>query len=208
MFTELFLRKKPYIVWTIPENERVYVSHMKHRQCHRKNVQFRTFLETIEYLLTINETVFSTTLKTNLKLFIEACDKVATEKQKKMITISRDGEWKMFSWKKEISYIQEVLFSFQETKKCITPVIYISDRKGGPAILPYVAPFFKLDSVVCVEKQTNDPEIIVCSVCMNNKKNILFSPCQHVTCCARCAEQVSICPICREKIKQTTLVFL
>ncbi|CAG9854893.1 unnamed protein product [Phyllotreta striolata] len=41
-----------------------------------------------------------------------------------------------------------------------------------------------------------------CHVCSDAKKNTLFLPCAHVTCCSSCAPRVKKCLICRESITQ------
>ena len=50
-----------------------------------------------------------------------------------------------------------------------------------------------------------------CSVCLNNRKNILFSPCNHICCCQTCftmAANVNECFICRQNIEGHQFVYL
>lgn len=39
-----------------------------------------------------------------------------------------------------------------------------------------------------------------CLVCSDAKRDILFQPCGHVTCCSACAPRVKKCLICRESV--------
>lgn len=51
-----------------------------------------------------------------------------------------------------------------------------------------------------------------CLVCSDSKRDILFQPCGHVTCCSGCAPRVKKCLICREsvvnRIKVTRYLFV
>jgi len=57
----------------------------------------------------------------------------------------------------------------------------------------------KLDDI---ERQIN------CCICFQKKKNILFSPCNHVVCCKECSMRVDKCPCCKADIKYTTKIFI
>lgn len=39
-----------------------------------------------------------------------------------------------------------------------------------------------------------------CLVCSDAKRDMLFQPCNHVTCCSGCAPRVKKCLICRESV--------
>lgn len=39
-----------------------------------------------------------------------------------------------------------------------------------------------------------------CLVCSDTKRDMLFQPCGHVTCCSGCAPRVKKCLICRESV--------
>lgn len=39
-----------------------------------------------------------------------------------------------------------------------------------------------------------------CLVCSDAKRDMLFQPCGHVTCCSACAPRVKKCLICRESV--------
>lgn len=41
-----------------------------------------------------------------------------------------------------------------------------------------------------------------CVVCMAAARAVVFLPCQHLVACAKCAEGVSVCPMCRKEIAQ------
>ena len=50
-------------------------------------------------------------------------------------------------------------------------------------------------------------EETTCTICMENKKNVVFLPCGHMCTCAQCAPQVDRCPLCRENIVSKHNVF-
>ncbi len=55
-----------------------------------------------------------------------------------------------------------------------------------------------------------DHESEQCIVCFNNKKNIVFQPCNHLICCVECARELHkrpVCPKCRASIEGTVKVF-
>jgi len=41
-----------------------------------------------------------------------------------------------------------------------------------------------------------------CNICMDAKPNQTFVPCGHCVCCEKCANTLSVCPLCRQKITQ------
>lgn len=47
-----------------------------------------------------------------------------------------------------------------------------------------------------------------CLVCSDAKRDMLFQPCGHVTCCSACAPRVKKCLICRESVTNRILVKL
>lgn len=51
-------------------------------------------------------------------------------------------------------------------------------------------------------------DIIRCCICLENKKNILYMPCAHVSCCKKCSENISACPLCRKPIQSMIGIFL
>jgi Zinc finger, C3HC4 type (RING finger) len=61
---------------------------------------------------------------------------------------------------------------------------------------------------------TNLPDInesqMVCPICMERNKNILFMPCRHLACCSTCGINTSVqnCPICRGTITERIAIFV
>jgi hypothetical protein len=52
-----------------------------------------------------------------------------------------------------------------------------------------------------------------CAICYENKKCVLYTPCNHVASCNNCAQQILAktkveCPLCRESIQKLTHIFL
>ena len=79
----------------------------------------------------------------------------------------------------------------------------------------YYSKYFKIDSII--EKQKNTlklqeekkkkineiRELNVCIICMEFQRNIMFTPCYHLSCCEKCATDVvkDECPECKKKIE-------
>ena len=47
-----------------------------------------------------------------------------------------------------------------------------------------------------------------CKVCRNERASIVLIPCGHIACCIGCAEDTSICPICRLRIREKVRSFI
>eukprot|EP01084_Bolivina_argentea_P124634 220861_1 len=47
-----------------------------------------------------------------------------------------------------------------------------------------------------------------CVVCMDQKKNMLFRPCNHVAVCQTCHLQLKECPLCQKPITESILIYL
>ncbi|GMI49140.1 hypothetical protein TrCOL_g12931 [Triparma columacea] len=47
-----------------------------------------------------------------------------------------------------------------------------------------------------------------CTVCLVEKRGVLFSPCGHLVCCGECSERVDECPMCRKVIRKRKTVFM
>jgi len=50
--------------------------------------------------------------------------------------------------------------------------------------------------------------VMVCVVCMDRDRCIMFSPCKHIVCCDDCAVVVDSCVLCRSLIEYRTRIFL
>jgi hypothetical protein len=46
----------------------------------------------------------------------------------------------------------------------------------------------------------NISKVLLCKLCMDKERNILFQPCGHCVSCNQCAMYVEDCPICRKSI--------
>ena len=49
---------------------------------------------------------------------------------------------------------------------------------------------------------------VTCKICLDAKIEVLFLPCRHLVCCAKCASMVRECPFCRKNIEGTVKVFM
>ncbi|XP_076805788.1 baculoviral IAP repeat-containing protein 7-A-like [Clavelina lepadiformis] len=47
-----------------------------------------------------------------------------------------------------------------------------------------------------------------CKVCRNERASVVLIPCGHIACCIGCAEDASICPICRLRIREKVRSFI
>jgi len=47
----------------------------------------------------------------------------------------------------------------------------------------------------------------LCTVCFEQRKNIVFLDCKHFTCCEKCASDLQNCVLCRAKIIQKMKIF-
>ena len=79
----------------------------------------------------------------------------------------------------------------------------------------FYSKFFKIENII--EKQKNTlktqaekmrkineiRELNVCIICMEFQRNIMFSPCNHLICCEKCANESvkDECPECKKKIE-------
>ncbi|KAJ8315018.1 hypothetical protein KUTeg_007168, partial [Tegillarca granosa] len=50
-------------------------------------------------------------------------------------------------------------------------------------------------------------EGIMCKMCKVNKVEVVFLPCSHLCCCAQCAPVYDYCPVCRQYIQGTFLLY-
>lgn len=50
------------------------------------------------------------------------------------------------------------------------------------------------------DRSTNMTTVDECLVCSDLKKEILFQPCGHITCCSACGPRVKKCLVCRETV--------
>lgn len=56
------------------------------------------------------------------------------------------------------------------------------------------------------DEKANNTEL-ECVACKDNKKNVIFKPCNHMAMCGTCSSKVSICPLCRKKIDKKEAVY-
>lgn len=50
-------------------------------------------------------------------------------------------------------------------------------------------------------------DALTCRICMDNEINTVFWSCGHQVCCTECASHCQACPICRQEITKTQVVF-
>ena len=55
----------------------------------------------------------------------------------------------------------------------------------------------------------NNSERLLYKICLEIDSNVLFIPCMHISVCTQCHVHVnSVCPICRENIQTSRLVYI
>ena len=108
----------------------------------------------------------------------------------------------------------------EESKKfCDEKAKIFLDKKGMEERLreevEYYSKYFKIDSIIEKQKSTLKSqeekkkkineirEDNVCIICMELQRNIMFTPCFHLSCCEKCAVDVvkDECPECKKKIE-------
>jgi len=60
-------------------------------------------------------------------------------------------------------------------------------------------------SLAAVKRELRDRSL--CVVCLDRSKAVIFYPCKHKVTCKQCAESLSSCPLCRQRIAETILPF-
>lgn len=96
----------------------------------------------------------------------------------------------------------------------------------SPAMLDFQKYVFKREEVVseAVAKEPQQPAAkrargplqrdrstpttsMDCKVCFDSQIDVLFIPCRHLVCCAKCAALSKTCPVCRGQVSETLKVF-
>lgn len=69
-----------------------------------------------------------------------------------------------------------------------------------------------LKSIQISKPETSEKKVVcerlTCKVCLEKELSILFLPCAHLVSCARCAANVTKCPVCRQPILRTISTFI
>lgn len=91
-------------------------------------------------------------------------------------------------------------------------IIYKLEKKYKTLETDYYCSEYK---VKALEQIVDDPQSkvksdMLCIICEDNKRNILFSPCNHVLICEECYKKgkPNECYVCREKINKTEYAYL
>ena len=48
----------------------------------------------------------------------------------------------------------------------------------------------------------------ICIICVEKERNIMFSPCNHISCCSSCSTNLMNCPICRTDITKKIIAYI
>lgn len=60
------------------------------------------------------------------------------------------------------------------------------------------------------DHESNISDDILCVVCLNSKRNVVFRPCNHLAVCSTCSEAAatSACPLCRAPVTERLMIYL
>jgi hypothetical protein len=66
------------------------------------------------------------------------------------------------------------------------------------------------DNINSLKEEYEYTNKYVCCICINNPKNILIHPCNHLCCCLECynTSNITNCPICRIPINVVSKIYL
>jgi len=56
------------------------------------------------------------------------------------------------------------------------------------------------------ENEKNDA--LLCIICFEREKSVLFFPCKHVCTCKKCSSQLLSCPVCKQKTQEKIDIFI
>ena len=51
-------------------------------------------------------------------------------------------------------------------------------------------------------------EIPMCIICIEQERQIIFKPCNHIACCSTCSKNLQECPICRKQITSKKTAYI
>lgn len=62
--------------------------------------------------------------------------------------------------------------------------------------------YYQNNSLKQMSTSENSPDIVVCVICNDNKRNVLFKPCNHLVICDTCSGKTDIqeCIMCKQYI--------
>eukprot|EP00753_Platysulcus_tardus_P012868 PLAT3561.5.p2 GENE.PLAT3561.5~~PLAT3561.5.p2 ORF type:complete len:221 (+),score=56.94 PLAT3561.5:437-1099(+) len=55
--------------------------------------------------------------------------------------------------------------------------------------------------------ESGDSGAAICRICFERARNRSFEPCHHFIACDDCARQVTVCPICRQRVTERKVVY-
>jgi hypothetical protein len=58
-------------------------------------------------------------------------------------------------------------------------------------------------NISSIIENKNIDDLYTCSICMDNIRDIIFTPCHHSIVCNECCSKLTECPMCRTSIKST-----
>ena len=65
-----------------------------------------------------------------------------------------------------------------------------------------------LKEPVITARENEIGDKLLCKICWDRETNVVFIPCRHICVCSHCLVHLNMCPVCRQIIQNSSLVFL
>ena len=94
------------------------------------------------------------------------------------------------SYKQQIKSLQQTVAQLQLA------------RTPASSTAPIPSAYNGQDSTPPTPRTLHKQDKILCVVCMDEVRSVLFEPCKHLLCCDACGSLVRACPFCKQPIKK------
>lgn len=88
------------------------------------------------------------------------------------------------------------LFSLQE----LCDDILCSNKNQSPEPTQEVITSESVSGSTIENGSTTNSDALLCKICMDRERGVVFQPCGHLVSCWKCAQLISDCPVCRRPI--------
>jgi hypothetical protein len=95
-----------------------------------------------------------------------------------------------------------------QSQPCSSP--YLPPQNPAPMLSPQVQPNASVPSLEQAEEPASGSvnDDLICVICMDKRKCVIFLPCRHLCTCQTCSESVSTCPNCRQPVQSKIKAYL
>lgn len=94
-----------------------------------------------------------------------------------------------------------------ETKICTQNIFKIHAEKRPECIFAQNACFQEINQI-SEKKDYSNEDVLLCTICCANERDIVFQNCGHLMCCQSCASRFEKCPGCRKPISKTLRIYI